>query len=107
LSKSQLAVAQLGGERSNEVLVSFVDPDAKLFTKEFLPDHRHGDLLAQLLADRAEKDGQFKAELFRLANGDLPPVKRMLLAQTFSRFQGEDDLVAGPPRRRFERAAAA
>ena len=29
LSKSQLAVAQLGGEQSNEVLVSFVDPDAK------------------------------------------------------------------------------
>jgi hypothetical protein len=89
------AVAQLGGKRSDDVLVSFVDPDAKLFTKGFLPDHRDGDLLAQLLADRAEKNGQFKAELLRLANGDLPPVKRMLLAKTFARFQGEADLVAG------------
>ena len=70
-------------------------PDQKLFTKDFLPDYQYGDLLARLLADRAEQDGDFKAELFRLANGDLPPVKRMLLAKAFSRFQGEDDLVAG------------
>ena len=89
------AVAQLGGKRSNEVLLSFVDPDQKLFTKEFVPDYQNGDVLARLLADRAEHDGEFKAELFRLANGDLPPNKRMLLAKTFSRFQGEDDLVAG------------
>lgn len=70
------AVAQLGGKRSDDVLLSFVEPNAKVFTKEFLPDHRDGDLLAQLLADRAEKNGQFKAELLRLANGDVPPVKR-------------------------------
>jgi hypothetical protein len=89
------AVAQLGGKRSNEVLLSFVDPDAKLFTKEFVPDYRNGDVLARLMADRAEQDGEFKAELFRLANGDLPPNRRMLLAKTFSRFQSEDDLVAG------------
>ena len=31
------AVAQLGGKRSNEVLLSFVDPNQKLFTKEFVP----------------------------------------------------------------------
>lgn len=89
------AVAQLGGKRSNEVLLSFVDPNQKLFTKEFVPDYRNGDVLARLLADRAEHDGEFKTELFRLANGELPPSKRMLLAKTFSRFQGEDDLVAG------------
>ena len=89
------AVAQLGGKRSNDVLLSFVDPNAKLFTKEFLPDHQYGDVLARLMANRAEQDGEFKAELFRLANGDLPPGKRVLLAKTFSRFQGEDDLVAG------------
>jgi hypothetical protein len=89
------AVAQLGGKRSNEVLVSFVDPSAKLFTKEILPVYQHGDRLERLLADRAEEDGTFKAELFRLANGDLPPAKRMLLAKTFARFQREDDLVAG------------
>ena len=70
------AVAQLGGKRSNEVLLSFVDPDQKLFTKEFVPDYQHGDVLAGLLADRAEQDGEFKAELFRLANGELPPGKR-------------------------------
>jgi hypothetical protein len=89
------AVAQLRGERSNQVLVSFVDPNAKLFTKDFLPDHRHGGLLAGLLAHRAEEDGEFKAQLFNLADGDLPPAKRMLLAQTFARFQKEVDLVAG------------
>jgi hypothetical protein len=89
------AVAQLGGKRSNEVLLSFVDPDQKLFTKEFDPDYQHGNVLAGLLADRAEHDSEFKAELFRLANGELPPNKRMLLAKAFSRFKGEEDLVAG------------
>jgi hypothetical protein len=89
------AVAQLGGRRSNEVLLSFVDPNQKLFAKESVPDYQNGDALARLMADRGEQDGEFKAELFRLANGDLPPAKRMLLAKTFSRFQAEDDLVAG------------
>lgn len=89
------AVAQLGGKRSNEVLLSFVDPNKKLFANEVPPDYQRGDVLARLMADRAEQDGEFKAELFRLANGDLPPGKRMLLAKTFSRFLAEDDLVAG------------
>jgi hypothetical protein len=89
------AVAQLGGKRSNEVLLSFVDPDQKLFTKEFVPDYQDGNVLARLLADRAEHDSEFKAELFRLASGDLPQTKRMLLAKAFSFFQREDDLVAG------------
>jgi hypothetical protein len=89
------AVAQLGGKRSNEVLLSFVNPDQKLFTKEFVPDYQHGNVLARLLADRAEHDSEFKAEFFRLASGELPQTKRMLLAKTFSFFQREDDLVAG------------
>jgi hypothetical protein len=89
------AVAQLGGKRSNEVLLSFVDPDQKLFTKEFVPDYQNGNVLARLLADRAEHDSEFKAELFRLASGDLPQTKRMLLAKAFSFFQREDDLAAG------------
>jgi hypothetical protein len=89
------AVAQLGGKRSNEVLLSFVDPNQKLFTKEFVPDYQHGNVLARLLADRAEHDSEFKAELLRLASGELPQTKRMLLAKTFSFFQREDDLVAG------------
>jgi hypothetical protein len=89
------AIAQLGGKRSNEVLLSFVNPDQKLFTKEFVPDYQHGNVLARLLADRAEHDSEFKAELFRLASGELPQTKRMLLAKTFSFFQREDDLVAG------------
>jgi len=89
------AVAQVGGKRSDEVLLSFVDPTARIFTTEFLPDHRNGDLLARLLADRAEQDGEFKAELFRLANGDLSAVRRRLLAKAFARFQKEADLVAG------------
>ena len=89
------AVAQLGGSRSNEVLLSFVDPNQKLFTKEFVPDFQRGEVLAGLLADRAEHDGEFKTELFRLADGELPPNKRMLLAKTFARFQEEDELVAG------------
>jgi hypothetical protein len=89
------AVAQLGGKRSNEVLLSFVDPNQKLFTKEFVPDYQHGNVLARLLADRAEHDSEFKAELLRLASGELPQTKRMLLAKTFPFFQREDDLVAG------------
>jgi hypothetical protein len=89
------AVAQLGGKRSNEVLLSFVDPNRKLFTKEFVPDFQNGNVLARLLADRAERNDQFKTELFRLANGDLPQSKRVLLAKTFAHFQREDNLVAG------------
>lgn len=89
------AVAQLGGRRSNEVLLSFVDPDRKLFTKEFVPDFQHGAVLAGLLAGRAEHDKEFKAELIRLASGELPQTQRMLLAKAFSCFQQEDDLVAG------------
>ncbi len=89
------AVAKLGGDRSNEVLLSFVNPRQKLFTKDFAPDYQNGDVLAGLLADRAEHDSGFKTKLFRLANGELPPNKRMLLAKAFSRFKGEEDLVAG------------
>jgi len=37
-------------------------------------------------ADRAEHDSEFKAELFRLASGELPQTKRMLLAKAFSVF---------------------
>ena len=88
-------MAQLGGKRSNEVLLSFVDPDRKLFTKEFVPEYQRGNVLAGLLADRTEHDSEFKAELFRLANGELPPSKRTLLAKAFSFFQRENDLVAG------------
>jgi hypothetical protein len=80
------AAAQLGGNRSNEVLLSFVDPDQKVFTKEFVPDYQHGNVLAGLLADRAEHDSEFKTELFRLASGELPPTKRMLLAKAFRVF---------------------
>ena len=67
------AVAQLGGNRSNEVLLSFVDPDQKLFTKEFVPDYQHGDVLAGLLADRAEHDE-------RVQGGALSPGERRTAA---------------------------
>jgi hypothetical protein len=89
------AIGALEGARSSEILLSFVDPNAKLFNREFIPDHRHGDLLAQLLAERAVKDKAFKGKLVELANGDLPPTERMLLAKVFCQFAGEDDLVQG------------
>jgi hypothetical protein len=89
------AVAALGGKRSNAILLSFVDPNAQVFTREFLPDHRHGDLLAQLLAEKAEAEPDVKTELFRLADGDLSRVKRMVLAKTIARFSKEENLVAG------------
>lgn len=50
------AIGALDGGRSSEILLSFVDPKAKLFDREFIPDHRHGDLLACLLAKRAMTD---------------------------------------------------
>lgn len=89
------AMGALEGARSTEILLSFVDPNAKLFNREFLPDHRHGDLLARLLAERAVKDTALKDKLVELANGDLPPTKRMLLAKVFGQFAGEDDRVQG------------
>jgi hypothetical protein len=89
------AIRALGGKRSDQVLLSFVDPNAKQFTREFIPDYRRGDVLVRLLAERAEENGELKAELVRLANGDLTPTKRMLLAKVFSRFGAENDLVAG------------
>jgi hypothetical protein len=89
------AIRALGGTRSNEILLSFVDPNATIFTREFIPDQRHGDMLARLLAERAAGDQALKAELVQLANGDLPPTKRMLLAKVFGRFGTEEDLVQG------------
>jgi len=89
------AIRALGGKRSNEILLSFVDPNARLFTRDFIPDHRHGDLLARLLAQCAVEDKAVKAELVRLANGDLPPTKRMFLAKVFGRSNAEEGLVEG------------
>jgi hypothetical protein len=47
------AIGALEGPRSSEILLSFVDPSAKLFNRDFIPDHRHGDLLARVFAERA------------------------------------------------------
>jgi hypothetical protein len=89
------AIRALGGKRADQVLLSFVDPNAKQFTADFIPDHRHGDLLARLLAERAGENGEVKAELLRLANCDLSHTKRLLLAKVFSRSRTEEDLVEG------------
>jgi hypothetical protein len=89
------AIGALEGARSSEILLSFVDPNAKLFNREFTPDHRHGDLLARLLAERAVNDKALKGRLVEFANGDLPPTKLLLLARVFSQFAGEDDRVEG------------
>lgn len=89
------AIAALEGARSSEILLSFVDSNAKLFTRDFLPDHRYGDLLARLLAERAAKNKTLKGKLVELANGDLPNAKRMLLAKVFGQFTSEDDRVEG------------
>jgi hypothetical protein len=89
------AIAALEGARSTEIMLSFVDPNAKLFNREFVPDHRHGDLLARLLAERAAKDEALKSRLIELANGDLPDTKRMLLAKVFGQFTSEGDRVEG------------
>jgi hypothetical protein len=72
-----------------------VDSSAKLFNRDFIPDYRHGDLLARLLAERAVKDRALKSRLVELANGDPPNMKRMLLAKVFGQFTGEDDRVQG------------
>ncbi len=89
------AIGMIEGTRSSEILLSFVQPNAKLFTREFIPDHRHGDLLARLLADRAAKDKVLKAKLVELADGELPSAKRVLLAKVFGQFTREEDLLEG------------
>lgn len=89
------AIAALESARSSEILLSFVDPNAKLFSRDFLPDHRHGDLLARLLAERAAKDKVLKGRLVELANSDLPSAKRLLLAKVFGEFTSEDDRLEG------------
>jgi hypothetical protein len=89
------AIATLESARSSEILLSFVDPNAKLFSRDFLPDHRYGDLLARLLAERAVKHKAVKSRLIELANGDLPNAKRTLLAKVFGQFSSEDDRVEG------------
>ena len=89
------AIGMLEGARSTEILLSFVDPGSKLFNREFSPDHRHGDLLARLLAERAVKDKALKNRLFELANADLTKTKRMILAKVFGQFPDEDDRVQG------------
>jgi NACHT C-terminal Alpha/Beta 2 len=89
------AIGMLEGARSNEILLSFVDPNANLFTREFIPDHRHGDLLARILADRTGKDEALKSKLVEFANGDLTATKRMLLGKVFGQFTSEHDRVQG------------
>jgi hypothetical protein len=89
------AIGALECARSSEILLSFVNPSAKLFNREFTPDHRHGDLLARFLAERATKDKTLKNKLVELATGELPPMKRMLLAKAFGQFAGEDDRALG------------
>jgi len=89
------AIGALEGTRSSEILLSFVDPSAKLFNRDFIPDHRYGDLLARLMAERGAKDKALTSRLVELANGDLPNTKRMLLARVFGQFTGEDDRVQG------------
>src|SRR6185312_8852801 len=56
---------------------------------------RDGNVLARLLADRASKDKALKAKLVELANGELPPARRLLLAKVFGQFTKEEDLVEG------------
>jgi len=89
------AIRALGGKRADQVLLSFVDPNANVFTRDFIPDYKGGDVLARLLAERAAESGEFKAELVRLANGDVPAAKRLLLAKCFGRSRTEEDLVEG------------
>ena len=89
------AIGALKTARSTEILLSFVDPNTKLFNRDFIPDHRYGDLLAQLLAERAATDKTLKARLVELANGDVPIAKRMLLVKVFGQFTGEEDRVEG------------
>ena len=87
------AIGALECARSTEILLSFVDPNARVFNREFIPDHHHGDLLGYLLAERATKDKALKGRLMKLANGDLPSAKRMLVAKVFGQFTSEDDRV--------------
>ena len=84
------AIGALETARSTEILLSFVDPNANVFNREFIPDHRHGDLLARLLAERAVKNKAVKSRLIELAKGDLSPTKRMILAKVFAHFSGDD-----------------
>jgi hypothetical protein len=72
-----------------------VDPSAKLFNREFIPDHRRGDMLARLIAERALKDKALKRKLIEFTNGDLSQTKRMLLSKVFAQFSAEDDRVEG------------
>lgn len=89
------AIAALGGKQAEEVLLSFVDPNQKIFSRNFVPDHQHGDLLARVLSEMADKAPEFKRKLLALANSELPADKQMLLAKVFARFQAEGDFVAG------------
>jgi hypothetical protein len=89
------AIATIESVSSSNILVSFVDPKAQVFSRDFLPDHRHGDLLARLLAERAAKDKAVKERLVELANGDLPSAKRLLLAKVFGQFTSEGERVEG------------
>ena len=89
------AIGSLETARSTEILLSFVDPNAKAFDREIIPDHLDGELLARLLAQRAGKDQAVKSRLVELAKGDLSLTKRMLLSKVFAHFSREEDRVDG------------
>ena len=70
-------------------------PRSEALYEGVCPDYQHGACSQDCSRIEPSTTSEFKAELFRLASGELPQTKRMLLAKAFSCFQREDDLVAG------------
>jgi hypothetical protein len=88
------AIGSFEGARTTQILLSFVDPNARLFGEEFVPGDRVGDVAVRLLAERAEKDQGLKSRLLDLANSDLLSNNRTLLAKVFAQFAEERDRVS-------------
>jgi hypothetical protein len=87
------AVARLDTLPARELLLGFVDPtipglgdDIKL---------RRDDVLAARITDIARRSPEVEARLRRLAETDLPPLKRLRLAAVLNAIATPETLVAG------------
>ena len=88
------AVANSPITGAREIVLGFVDPNARVCTAERnLPEHAL-DTLATHLSRLASADPSSAARLTELSAGTLPPQRRAILAKTFARVDPETGLVA-------------
>ena len=90
------AVATIGGAEAEEILMSFADPDLRVFESEvnFQDSHEY-DVLATRIAALADVKASLKERIFALCSTRLSASRSLLLAKIIARFGTEEALIEG------------